>query len=72
MKNTLKKPLSLLFAALLLAVVFSACGVDPNVKQEKKATNDYAVQISGKRKKKNWRDSIPTEPARSILSLSTG
>ena len=52
MKNTLKKPLSLLFAALLLAVVFSACGVDPNVKQEKKATNDYAVQISGEAEEK--------------------
>ena len=45
MKNSMIKTISIILAILLFAAVFSACGVDPNVKQEEKATADYQVKI---------------------------
>lgn len=52
MKNNLKRTLCILFATVMLAVTFAACGVDPNVKQEEEATKDYAVNISGDEEEK--------------------
>ena len=52
MKNTFKKSMCLVFAVLIFSVFFSSCGVDPNVKQEKEATKDYAVSISGEEEEK--------------------
>lgn len=46
MKNHLKRTLCIIFAVIMIAATFAACGVDPNVKQEDEATNDYAVKIS--------------------------
>ena len=44
MKHFSLKTLSLIFVFVLAASVFSACGVDPNVKQEDdRATSDYVV-----------------------------
>ena len=45
MKYSMIKTISIILAILLFAAVFSACGVDPNVKQEEKATADYQVKI---------------------------
>lgn len=52
MKNILKRTLCILFAAVILAATFAACGVDPNVKQEEKATKDYAVELGGEEEEK--------------------
>ena len=45
MKNHMIKLLAFLTAVVLAASAFSACGVDPNVKQEDQATADYKVKI---------------------------
>ena len=45
MKHFMIKAVSLFLAIILTVAVFSACGVDPNVKQEDKATADYKVKI---------------------------
>ena len=45
MKKTTLKLLAFLTAVVLAASAFSACGVDPNVKQEDEATADYKVKI---------------------------
>ena len=45
MKHSMIKAVSLFLAIILTVAVFSACGVDPNVKQEDKATADYKVKI---------------------------
>ena len=45
MKITVLKLLAFLTAVVLAASAFSACGVDPNVKQEDEATADYKVKI---------------------------
>lgn len=52
MKNSIKRTLCILFAAAILAVTFASCGVDPNVKQEEEATQDYAVKINGDEEEK--------------------
>lgn len=45
MKKITLKLLTFLTAVILAASAFSACGVDPNVKQEDEATADYKVKI---------------------------
>ena len=48
MKRITIKTVSLFLAIILSVAVFSACSVDPNVKQdESAATSDYSVRIDG-------------------------
>ena len=46
MNNNLKKTICFLLAAIMIAMLFASCSVDPNVKQEEEATKDYAVNFS--------------------------
>ena len=46
MKKNLKMTVCFMLVAVMIAMLFASCGVDPNVKQEEEATKDYAVQIS--------------------------
>lgn len=41
-----------MLAALMFAMLFASCGVDPNVKQDEEATKDYAVKINEEKEEK--------------------
>ncbi|WP_407384063.1 hypothetical protein [Ruminococcus sp.] len=45
MKSIIIKTLSVLMSLILAAAVFTACSVDPNVKQEEETTADYKVKV---------------------------
>ena len=45
MKHTMIKAVSLVLILMIAAAVFSACGVDPNVKQTETTSSDYQVKI---------------------------
>ena len=47
MKHSMIKMISLLLAVFLSLAVFSACGVDPNVKQKEETASEYEVKIDG-------------------------
>ena len=47
MKHTMIKTISLFLILIFAAATFSACSVDPNVKQEETQSEDYQVKIDG-------------------------
>lgn len=52
MKHTMIKTISLFLILIFAAATFSACSVDPNVKQEETQSEDYQVKIDGEEEEK--------------------